>query len=92
MIDVGSECSSWVLYLKSWMRLSNRTSRARMPILGEYTAHYNRQKIDDEFLREARVGGIARAGAEKSLANAVYLDRLDRVKLVPGGTVKMAKL
>ena len=66
---------------------------ATRTILGEYTAHYNRQKIDDESLREARSGASAiSAGAQESLANAVYLDRLDRVKLVPGGTVKMARM
>jgi hypothetical protein len=63
---------------------------ATRKLLGEYTEHYKRQRIQDEAVREARAGKPG--GLEESLANAAYCDRLDRVEPVPGGTVKMALL
>ena len=45
-------------------------------LLGEYTDHFVRQHIVDQSLSDA--------GLEVSLANAIRLDRLDRVEIVPG--------
>lgn len=67
---------------------------ATCTLLGEYTDHYKRQRIDNASLREAR-GTQAEGkleGSELSLAEAVYLDRLDRVQIQAGGSVQMASL
>ena len=58
-------------------------------LLGEYTLHYQRQRIHDESMREARGGA---AEFEGSLANCVFMDRLDRVTVSPGGEVSMSLL
>lgn len=63
---------------------------ATRSLLGEYTEHYHRQRIQDESVREARASNGSTL--EESLANAVRLDRLDRVTLYPGGRVDMAML
>ena len=67
---------------------------ATRKLLGEYTEHYHRQRIQDDSLREARAANMSTSeeSMEKSLANAVRLDRLDRVTLHPGGRVDMALL
>ena len=53
-------------------------------LIGEYTAHYQRQRIIDETREEL---GIA-----DSLANAVHCDRLDNVVVSEAGHAKMAIL
>ena len=53
-------------------------------LLGEYTDHFVRQHIVDQSLSDA--------GLEVSLANAIRLDRLDRVEIVPGMLPDMAML
>ena len=45
-------------------------------LLGEYTDHYKRQRIQDESRAELMLEG--------SLGNAVHCSRLDRVKVCPG--------
>ena len=60
-------------------------------LLGEYTDHYKRQCIVDESMREAR-GGVSSDQLSESLADAVYLDRLDRIKVEAGGEVSMQLL
>lgn len=62
---------------------------ATRKLLGEYTEHYHRQRIDNESIREARGGGEC-GGMDDSLANAALCDRLDRVTYVAGGTSMMA--
>ena len=62
---------------------------ATRKLLGEYTLHYQRQRIRDESMREARAGA---AQFETSLANCVFMDRLDKVAVAPGGEVRMAML
>ena len=64
---------------------------ATRKLLGEYTLHYKRQRIRDESMREAR-GTASSAAFEESLANCVFMDRLDRVAVAPGGEVRMAML
>ena len=59
-------------------------------LLGEYTEHYNRQRIEDEALKEARSGKQTKPGLNESLANAALCDRLDRCTPVPGGTADVA--
>ena len=59
-------------------------------LLGEYTLHYQRQRIHDESMREARAASAS--PFEGSLANCVYMDRLDRVAVSPGGDVSMSLL
>ena len=53
-------------------------------LLGEYTEHYQRQRIQDDALREARAGRAAEHGIDDSLANAARCDRLDKVRIVEG--------
>ena len=65
---------------------------ATRTLLGEYTEHYKRQRIQDDSLREARANREKSGGLEESLANAARCDRLDRVKLVAGGTADVALL
>jgi hypothetical protein len=65
---------------------------ATRTLLGEYTDHYKRQRIEDESLREARAKQTEVGGTEESLANAAYLDRLDRVKLEAGRNAQMMGL
>ena len=59
-------------------------------LLGEYTEHYKRQRIENDAIREARAG--TPGGLEDSLANAVRCDRLDAVTVPEGGVVKMSWL
>ena len=56
-------------------------------LLGEYTHHYMRQRIVDPALAEARKTPI-----DRSLAEAVHLDRLDRVQSSNSGHAQMALL
>jgi hypothetical protein len=63
---------------------------ATRTLLGEYTDHYKRQRIEDQSLREARGGALG--GLELSLAEAAFLDRLDAVKAAAYGDVEMEKL
>ena len=68
---------------------------ATRSLIGEYTDHYKRQRIEDEALRDARAKQSEAAGGryEVSLAEAVYLDRLDRVAVQVGqGVVQMMGL
>ena len=60
-------------------------------LLGEYTEHYKRQRIEDEAIREARKGAGS-GGLEDSIANAARCDRLDRVTLRDGGRADVALL
>ena len=62
---------------------------ATRKLLGEYTEHYKRQRIEDDAVREARSGGGC-GGFEDSLANAARCDRLDRVRAGGGGAVDIA--
>jgi hypothetical protein len=64
-------------------RLATRT------LLGEYTEHYQRQRIEDDSLREARAGRST-GGIDDSLANAARCSRLDQVQLVAGGAAEVA--
>ena len=57
---------------------------ATRKLLGEYTEHYNRQRVQDDALREARAGRAAEHGIDDSLANAARCDRLDKVRIVEG--------
>lgn len=59
-------------------------------LLGEYTEHYKRQRIENDAIREARAG--KQGGLEDSLANAVRCDRLDALSIPAGGVVQMAML
>lgn len=59
-------------------------------LLGEYTEHYKRQRIENESIREARGGKLG--GLEDSIANAVRCDRLDAVTIQEGGGVEMSLL
>ena len=71
---------------------------ATRTLLGEYTEHYNRQKIQNESLREARAGSSGGSGGgdaellEKSLANAVRCGRLSDVKAGPDGILDLELL
>ena len=65
---------------------------ATRTLLGEYTEHYKRQRIEDDSLREARAARPSKGGLEDSLANAARCDRLDRVTPVEGGTADMSLL
>ena len=58
-------------------------------LLGEYTAHYQRQQIEDEAMREARAAG---GKLEESLANAARCSRLDRVNVTAGADADVAML
>ena len=62
---------------------------ATRTLLGEYTEHYQRQRIEDDSLREARAGR-SHAGIDESLANAARCDRLDKVQLVAGSMAEVA--
>ena len=59
-------------------------------LLGEYTEHYKRQRIENDAMREARAG--MPGGLEDSLANAVRCDRLDAVTIDAGGLPTMSLL
>jgi len=48
-------------------------------LLGEYTEHYKRQRIENDAVREARAGKLG--GLEDSLANAVRCDRLSSLNV-----------
>ena len=63
---------------------------ATRSLLGEYTEHYKRQRIENDAIREARAGKLG--GLEDSLANAVRCDRLDAVSTPEGGAVQMSLL
>ena len=67
---------------------------ATCTLLGEYTEHYTRQRIENESVREARAQSASdsHGDIEASLANAVRCDRLDRVTLTPGGHAEMSLL
>ena len=65
---------------------------ATRSLLGEYTDHYKRQRIEDDAMREARAKQSGVGGAEQSLAEAVYLDRLDGVKVEAGREAQMMML
>ena len=64
--------------------------QATRTLLGEYTDHYKRQRIEDDSLREARAQ--TDGALESSLAEAVYLARLDDIKLVAGAIPEMSQL
>ena len=67
---------------------------ATRTLLGEYTEHYARQRIQNESVREARAqsASASLSDIEASLANAVRCDRLDKVTLTPGGNAEIAWL
>ena len=65
---------------------------ATRTLLGEYTEHYKRQRIQDETLREARAQRAKPGGFEESLANAAKCERLDRVTVPVGGIAQVAIL
>ena len=66
---------------------------ATRDLIGEYTDHYKRQRIEDESIREARANQSGKSASyEVSLAEAAYLDRLDRVTVQGGGDVQMEAL
>ena len=62
---------------------------ATRKLLGEYTEHYQRQRIQDDALREARAGRAAAGGIEDSLANAARCDRLDKVRIAEGSVADL---
>ena len=62
---------------------------ATRTLLGEYTEHYQRQRIEDDSLREARAGRST-GGIDESLANVARCDRLDNVRIVAGGAAEVA--
>ena len=61
-------------------------------LLGEYTEHYKRQRIEDESTREARGATSEWAGLEMSLANPVHADWLSRVMIPAGGVADVQAL
>ena len=66
---------------------------ATRTLLGEYTEHYNRQRIEDDAVREARAArGVTGEGIEASLANAARCDRLDKVTVTAGGNAEVSLL
>ena len=70
----------------SSFRLATRT------LLGEYTEHYKRQRIQDETLREARAQRSTAGGFDESLANSARCDRLDRVSVTEGDNATVSLL
>ena len=64
---------------------------ATRTLIGEYVDHYKRQRIEDPSLRDARAKQSGKSASyEVSLAEAAYLDRLDRVQI--GSHVQMMAL
>ena len=59
--------------------------RATRELLDEYTEHYRRQRIIDPGMQ-------SQSREMSSLADCVYLDRLDRVSATPHGDVAMQAL
>ena len=55
----------------------------------EDNGHYQRQRIEDEAMREARAAG---GKLEESLANAARCSRLDMVNVADGATAEVALL
>ena len=82
-----SDCSMMLWHLYGATVRTNGLSDFRAgtrTLIGEYTSHYQRQRIIDETREEL---GIA-----DSLANAVHCDRLDNVVVSEAGHAKMAIL
>ena len=70
----------------SSFRLATRT------LLGEYTEHYKRQRIQDETLREARAQSSKPESFDESLANSARCERLDRVSVTEGDNATVSLL
>ena len=77
----------WHLYASTVQFNDMQTFRQRTrTLLGEYTGHFQRQRIEDvSSQEEARV-------MHNSLAEAVHLERLDRIRVAPSGHAEVPLL
>ena len=78
-------------YLRLWSQYGGLVSedlcefrRATRELLDEFTEHYKRQRIVDPSMQSTR--------NMKSLADCIYLDRLDRVVAESHGAIEMQSL